>query len=258
MTGYFLGYGFIEYKHEEDFVSAFYSTHRQYVDGAQILVDFMRNKTMPGWVPRRFGGGIGGKKQSGQMRFGGRDCPFRALYTSINRNRGPGNENAKAGYGGNRNSMRDQGDKERGGYRREGVNERDRREGVNERDRREGVNERDRRENVREYGRRENGDERKREDGNERDKRDHSRKYNDDHQHDRDDNRRHEQSHSRYRSRDPSHSRHHSRERSRSRHHRERSRSHHRSHRHCGCLLKKKNAQTGDRTPDLRVISTTL
>ena len=106
MTGYFLGYGFIEYKHEEDFVSAFYSTHRQYVDGAQILVDFMRNKTMPGWVPRRFGGGIGGKKQSGQMRFGGRDCPFRALYTSINRNRGPGNENAKAGYGGNRNSMR--------------------------------------------------------------------------------------------------------------------------------------------------------
>ena len=249
MTGYFLGYGFIEYKHEEDFVSAFYSTHRQYVDGAQILVDFMRNKTMPGWVPRRFGGGIGGKKQSGQMRFGGRDCPFRALYTSINRNRGPGNENAKAGYGGNRNSMRDQGDKERGGYRREGVNERDRREGVNERDRRE---------NVREYGRRENGDERKREDGNERDKRDHSRKYNDDHHHDRDDNRRHEQSHSRYRSRDPSHSRHHSRERSRSRHHRERSRSHHRSHRHCGCLLKKKNAQTGDRTPDLRVISTTL
>ena len=240
MTGYFLGYGFIEYKHEEDFVSAFYSTHRQYVDGAQILVDFMRNKTMPGWVPRRFGGGIGGKKQSGQMRFGGRDCPFRALYTSINRNRGPGNENAKAGYGGNRNSMRDQGDKERGGYRREGVNERDRREGVNERDRREGVNERDRRENVREYGRRENGDERKREDGNERDKRDHSRKYNDDHHHDRDDNRRHEQSHSRYRSRDPSHSRHHSRERSRSRHHRERSRSHHRSHRHCGCLLKKK------------------
>ena len=85
VTGYSMGYAFVEYRHEEDFTSAFYSTHRQFIDGAQIMVDFMRNKTVPGWIPRRFGGGIGGKKQSGQMRFGGRDCPFRALYTNVNR-----------------------------------------------------------------------------------------------------------------------------------------------------------------------------
>ena len=85
VTGYSMGYAFVEYRHEEDFTSAFYSTHRQFIDGAQIMVDFMRNKTVPGWIPRRLGGGIGGKKQSGQMRFGGRDCPFRALYTNVNR-----------------------------------------------------------------------------------------------------------------------------------------------------------------------------
>lgn len=72
----------MEFVHEEDFVSAFYAAHRTFIDGAQILVDFMRAQTVPGWVPRRLGGGVGGKKQSGQMRFGGRDCPFHAPYDS--------------------------------------------------------------------------------------------------------------------------------------------------------------------------------
>ena len=72
----------MEFVHEEDFTSAFYGAHRTMLDGSQILVDFMRAETVPGWVPRRLGGGVGGKKQSGQMRFGGRDCPFHAPYDS--------------------------------------------------------------------------------------------------------------------------------------------------------------------------------
>ncbi|KAF1789687.1 hypothetical protein GQ600_13274 [Phytophthora cactorum] len=32
---------------------------------------------MKGWKPRRLGGGLGGKKESGQLRFGGRDRPFK-------------------------------------------------------------------------------------------------------------------------------------------------------------------------------------
>ena len=72
----------MEFVHEEDFTSAFYGAHRTILDGSQILVDFMRAQTVPGWVPRRLGGGVGGKKQSGQMRFGGRDCPFHAPYES--------------------------------------------------------------------------------------------------------------------------------------------------------------------------------
>jgi U11/U12 small nuclear ribonucleoprotein SNRNP35 len=32
---------------------------------------------MQGWIPRRLGGGFSGKKESGQLRFGARDRPFR-------------------------------------------------------------------------------------------------------------------------------------------------------------------------------------
>ncbi|KAK8969972.1 hypothetical protein KSP40_PGU003108 [Platanthera guangdongensis] len=38
---------------------------------------------MPGWIPRRLGGGLGGKKESGQLRFGGRERPFRAPLRPI-------------------------------------------------------------------------------------------------------------------------------------------------------------------------------
>ncbi|XP_048430073.1 U11/U12 small nuclear ribonucleoprotein 35 kDa protein-like isoform X2 [Pyrus x bretschneideri] len=37
-----------------------------------------RQQLMPGWIPRRLGGGFCGKKESGQLRFGGREKPFRA------------------------------------------------------------------------------------------------------------------------------------------------------------------------------------
>lgn len=35
---------------------------------------------MPGFKPRRVGGGLSGKKESGQLRFGGRDRPFNAPF----------------------------------------------------------------------------------------------------------------------------------------------------------------------------------
>ena len=62
------------------------------IDGRQILVDFERERIMSGWVPRRFGkkkrnvlfnqigGGLGGRKESGQLRFGGRDRPFKKPF----------------------------------------------------------------------------------------------------------------------------------------------------------------------------------
>lgn len=80
ITGCSKRYAFVEYYYDEDFSSAFFGAHRMRLDDAQILVDFMREQTVPGWVPRRLGGGVGGKKPSGQMRFGGRDCPFRAPF----------------------------------------------------------------------------------------------------------------------------------------------------------------------------------
>jgi len=32
---------------------------------------------MIGWVPRRLGGGFNGRKETGQLRFGARERPFK-------------------------------------------------------------------------------------------------------------------------------------------------------------------------------------
>ncbi|KAF1329080.1 U11/u12 small nuclear ribonucleoprotein 35 kda protein, partial [Globisporangium splendens] len=71
------GYAFVEFAHEKAFVRAYHDAHRREIDGRTILVDYERGRVMPGWKPRRVGGGLGGKKESGQLRFGGRDHPFK-------------------------------------------------------------------------------------------------------------------------------------------------------------------------------------
>lgn len=71
------GYAFIEFEHERDFARAFRDAHGQQLDGQAMLVDYERARIMPGWKPRRLGGGLGGRKESGQLRFGGRELPFR-------------------------------------------------------------------------------------------------------------------------------------------------------------------------------------
>lgn len=38
---------------------------------------------MKGWKPRRLGGGFGGRKESGQLRFGGRARPFQKPYDGL-------------------------------------------------------------------------------------------------------------------------------------------------------------------------------
>jgi U11/U12 small nuclear ribonucleoprotein SNRNP35 len=82
------------------------------VDDCEIIVDYNRQQLMPGWIPRRLGqlkwlivdvaiitidlepsdhfllspigGGLSGNKESGQLRFGGREKPFRApLYVFV-------------------------------------------------------------------------------------------------------------------------------------------------------------------------------
>ena len=80
-TGQSRGYAFVEYTNEADFVRAFQHAHGLVLDGAKLLVDWERGRLMPGWLPRRLGGGLGGRKESGQLRFGGRDCPFRTFFS---------------------------------------------------------------------------------------------------------------------------------------------------------------------------------
>jgi U11/U12 small nuclear ribonucleoprotein SNRNP35 len=74
------GYAFIEYEYERDFVVAYERANKKVIDGHSVLVEFERGRVMKGWKPRRLGGGLGGKKESGQLRFGGRDRPFKRPF----------------------------------------------------------------------------------------------------------------------------------------------------------------------------------
>lgn len=77
MTGMPKGYAFIEYENELDAEEAYCKTNKMNIDGNIIFVDFECERLLKGWRPRRVGGGFGGKKESGQLRFGGRDRPFK-------------------------------------------------------------------------------------------------------------------------------------------------------------------------------------
>lgn len=85
VTGFSKCYAFLEYAELSvaEFVSQ--KCHKLEIDGQEVLVDFECERTLKGWIPRRLGGGLGGKKESGQLRFGGRDRPFRKPITMKNK-----------------------------------------------------------------------------------------------------------------------------------------------------------------------------
>ncbi|XP_030625233.1 U11/U12 small nuclear ribonucleoprotein 35 kDa protein [Chanos chanos] len=77
VTGFSKGYAFVEYKEERSVSRAWRDGNKLVIDQHEIFVDYELERTLQGWIPRRLGGGLGGKKESGQLRFGGRDRPFR-------------------------------------------------------------------------------------------------------------------------------------------------------------------------------------
>ncbi|KAL1505244.1 hypothetical protein ABEB36_004851 [Hypothenemus hampei] len=77
VTGMPKGYAFIEYEDERGAEEAYRMASKMVIDGRVIFVDFECERLLKGWRPRRLGGGFGGKKESGQLRFGGRDRPFK-------------------------------------------------------------------------------------------------------------------------------------------------------------------------------------
>ncbi|OQR77336.1 U11/U12 small nuclear ribonucleoprotein 35 kDa protein-like [Tropilaelaps mercedesae] len=74
VTGASRGYAFVTFKHSSAVREAL-RLHGTVIGGRPILVEHEVGRNMPGWKPRRLGGGFGGRKESGQMRFGGRACP---------------------------------------------------------------------------------------------------------------------------------------------------------------------------------------
>ncbi|KAK8766721.1 hypothetical protein V5799_006499 [Amblyomma americanum] len=76
VTGFSKRYAFIEFYNMKDAMAAS-GANQLTIDDCKVFVDFEQERVLPGWIPRRLGGGFGGKKESGQLRFGGLDRPFR-------------------------------------------------------------------------------------------------------------------------------------------------------------------------------------
>lgn len=66
VTGKPRGYAFIEYKREKDMHEAYRRADGKRIDGRRVLVDVERGRTSKGWLPRRLGGGLGGRKEKGE------------------------------------------------------------------------------------------------------------------------------------------------------------------------------------------------
>lgn len=56
------GYAFIEYEQEEDMKRAYRAADGMRIEGRDIVVDVERGHTVPNWLPRRLGGGLGGTR----------------------------------------------------------------------------------------------------------------------------------------------------------------------------------------------------
>uniref|UniRef100_T1ITE6 U11/U12 small nuclear ribonucleoprotein 35 kDa protein n=1 Tax=Strigamia maritima TaxID=126957 RepID=T1ITE6_STRMM len=77
VTGFSKCYAFVEFEDERSAQRGYKDGNKMFIDGNEIFVDYECERTLRGWIPRRLGGGFGGRKESGQLRFGGRDRPFR-------------------------------------------------------------------------------------------------------------------------------------------------------------------------------------
>lgn len=80
ITGESRRYAFIEYHRSHEADRAYADGNNSLLDGRHILVDREFGRTVKGWRPRRQGGGLGGRMESGQQRFGCRALPFAGDY----------------------------------------------------------------------------------------------------------------------------------------------------------------------------------
>lgn len=60
------GIAFVEYENEEDMKRAYRAADGMKIEGKEIVVDVERGHTVPTWIPRRLGGGLGGTRLGGR------------------------------------------------------------------------------------------------------------------------------------------------------------------------------------------------
>lgn len=65
-TGKSRGYAFIEFENEDDMKKAYRAADGIRLEGREIVVDVERGHTVPNWLPRRLGGGLGGTRVGGK------------------------------------------------------------------------------------------------------------------------------------------------------------------------------------------------
>lgn len=82
VTGASKQYAFIEYGSSSDAREAVNAMDKYRLDDSEIIVDHEHERRLAGWKPRRLGGGFGGRKESGQLRFGCRARPFQKPFDS--------------------------------------------------------------------------------------------------------------------------------------------------------------------------------
>lgn len=82
VTGISKQYAFIEFDSRSSARDAIRGMDERHIDDTEIIVDYEHERLMDGWKPRRLGGGFGGKKESGQLRFGCRARPFQRPFDS--------------------------------------------------------------------------------------------------------------------------------------------------------------------------------
>lgn len=82
VTGISKQYAFIEYESSLSAKDAVHEMNQRRIDDSEIIVDFEHERRLKDWKPRRLGGGFGGRKESGQLRFGCRARPFQKPFDS--------------------------------------------------------------------------------------------------------------------------------------------------------------------------------
>ncbi|KAL6702858.1 hypothetical protein ACN47E_000885 [Coniothyrium glycines] len=109
------GYAFIVFEREKDMKAAYKETDGIKIKDRRVLVDVERGRTVSGWRPRRFGGGLGGRGYTkgpaargsnglgvpaGPGGFGGRGGGFAGGFG------GRGGGGGRGGFGGDRGGFR--------------------------------------------------------------------------------------------------------------------------------------------------------
>ena len=74
------GYAFVEFHSQRDMKTAYKAADGKKLEGRRVVVDVERGRTVPGWQPRRLGGGLGGTRLGGKSMnqlVSGRDTGYR-------------------------------------------------------------------------------------------------------------------------------------------------------------------------------------